>query len=267
MLQNLWRYREITGLFARRHVQSRYRGSYLGILWALITPLLTLGVYTLVFGALHGASWRGSDRSGMLDFAAHMFVGIVLYGIFAECASRAPLLIVQNPNYVKKMIFPLEVLPVSLLGAATMHSLLGMLAELLCVLLSRGSLPWTVAFLPLVYVPVLLLSLGTMWMLSAVGVFLRDIAGFIGVGVQLLFFLTPIAYPLEAFEAGHPQLVTAVRWFNPLAAVIENARSVVVDGRLPDWMAMARVTVLSAAVAVFGYGVFIKLKRGFADGL
>lgn len=265
--KQVWRHRELAVIFARRHVQSRYRGSYLGTLWALITPLLTLTVYTLIFGALHGSVWKGSDRAGMLDFATHMFVGIVLYNVFAECTTQAPLLIVNNPNYVKKMIFPLEVLPVSVLGAAATHSVLGMLGELVCVTIVRGALPWTVLFLPLIYLPVLLLSLGAMWLLSALGVFLRDIASFIGVLVQLLFFLTPIAYPLEAFQEHHPVLVQAVRWINPLSVIIENGRRVVVDGRLPQWLPLVGVTLISAALATFGYAVFSRLKRAFADGI
>lgn len=266
LVARLWTSRELIAQLARREVQSRYRGSYLGTMWALITPLLTLGVFTLVFGTMSVARWAGSDRSGIFDFAIHMFVGIVLYGLFSECASRAPTLITGNPNYVKKTVFPLEILPVSILGAAAMHSLLGMVAALACVFIDRGALPWTVLLLPVVYLPILLLSLGAMWFLAAVGVFLRDVASFIGVIVQLLFFLTPVAYPLAAFH-GNPQVQHMVRRTNLLAPIMENARSIVVEGQPPQWLEMAVVTLLSAGVALVAYALFMKLKRNFADAI
>ncbi len=262
----LWACRGLIAQLARREVLARYRGSYLGTMWALITPLLTLGVFTLVFGTMYGARWAGSDRAGILDFATHMFVGIVLYGVFSECTARAPMLITGNPNYVKKTVFPLEMLPVSVLAAAAMHSLLGLLAAMACVFIDRGALPWTVLLLPVVYLPILLLSLGAMWFLAAVGVFLRDVASFIGVVVQLLFFLTPVAYPLAAFK-GNPRVQQLVRCANPLAPIMENARSIVVDGQSPRWIEMALVTLASAALALFGYALFMKLKRTFADAI
>ena len=262
----LWTSRELIAQLARREVQSRYRGSYLGTMWALITPLLTLGVFTLVFGTINGARWVGSDRSGILDFATHMFVGIVLYGLFSECTARAPMLITGNSNYVKKTVFPLEILPMSILGAATMHSLLGMVAALASVFVDRGALPWTVLLLPVVYLPILLLALGAMWFLAAVGVFFRDVASFIGVIVQLLFFLTPVAYPLAAFK-GNPKVQHLVRCTNPLASIMENARGIVVDGQEPQWLEMAVVTLASAGVALAAYAFFMKLKRTFADAI
>lgn len=262
----LWAHRGLIAQLARREVQARYRGSYLGTMWALITPLLTLGVFTLVFGTMNGARWPGSDHPGILDFATHMFVGIVLYGVFSECAARAPMLIAGNPNYVKKTVFPLEILPVSVLGAAATHSLLGMVAALACVFVDRGALPWTVLLLPVVYLPILLLALAAMWFLSAVGVFLRDVASLIGVVVQLLFFLTPIAYPLAVFR-GSPRVQQLVRYTNPLAPIMENARSIVVDGQPPRWLEMAVVTLASAALALAAYALFMKLKRTFADAI
>ena len=267
MAANLWSSRELISQLAQREVQSRYRGSYLGTMWALITPLLTLGVFTLVFGTMSGgAGWAGSDRKGILDFATHMFVGIVLYGVFSECTARAPLLIAGNPNYVKKSVFPLEMLPVSVLGGAAMHSLLGMVAALASVFIDRGALPWTVLLLPVVYLPILLLSLGAMWFLAAVGVFLRDVASLIGVVVQLLFFLTPVAYPLAAFKS-HPRVQQLVRYTNPLAPIMENARSIVVDGKPPQWLEMGVVTLVSAGLALAAYALFMKLKRTFADAI
>ena len=266
-MRSILRHRELLWQLARREIVGRYRGSYLGILWALITPLMTLGVFTLVFGAIHGNIWPGSARPGVLDFAVNIFIGIVIYGVFSDCTGRASGLVSNNPNFVKKAVFPLELLAISDVTAAVAHSLLAMVIELLAVLLATGHLPATALLLPLLYVPVILFTVGICWLLAALGVFFRDLQNAVGPAVQLLFFLTPIVYPMAAVATKYPQAGRALRMFNPFVVIVESARLLLIAGQAPDWWALAGVTGGSAVVAAVGYIFFMKLRRYFADAL
>jgi len=253
--------RELTWQFTLREVQGRYRGSYLGILWAFITPLLTLTVYTFVFSVIFKAQWRGSESESFMDFALTLFSGLIAFNVFSECATRAPTLIVSQPNYVKKVVFPLEILAVSVLGSVFIHSLMSLGIVLIGLLISSGKLHWTLLYLPLVYLPLMALTLGVSWLLASVGVFIRDIGNFIGIIIQFLFFLTPIVYPISAV----PAALQLLFWLNPLAVIVENFRRVVMWGLPPDWLWLGVVTLISGLVMLGGYMWFMKIKRAFAD--
>jgi lipopolysaccharide transport system permease protein len=218
-----------------------------------------LSVYTYVFSVIFRNSWptHPGDRPA---YAIELFAGIVAYSVFSESVNHAPLLIVQNPNYVKKVVFPLELLPASLVGSALVHSMLS-LPILFVASLWFGPPHWTWLLLPLVYLPLIALTAGVCWFLAALGVFLRDVGNLVAVIVQLLFFVTPIVYPMQNVPAS----VKPMAWLNPLAAIVENFRHVTVDGRPPDWIPLILVTLVAAAVAVGGYTWFMKLKRAFAD--
>ena len=251
--QFLWR-------FAMREIQGRYRGSYLGIAWALVTPLLMLLVYTTVFHSIMHLSWdNGPDN--FINYAAPVFSGIVAFGVFSESVTRASGLIVQNPNYVKKVVFPLQILPASLVVAAVVHSLLSL--AVLIVLVAWGNLAVhaSLIFLPLVYVPLILLTLGCSWLLAALGVFLRDIGNLVSVAIQLLFFLTPIMYSDHKVTG----LARRAMWLNPLAIIVINFRRVINEGVAPDWISLSLVTVFAFVVVVLGYAFFQTIKRAFAD--
>jgi lipopolysaccharide transport system permease protein len=253
--------RELIRQFTLREVQQRYRGSYLGILWALITPLLTLAVYTFVFSVIFKARWGGSESEGFMGFALTLFSGLIAFNVFSECATRAPTLIVSNPNYVQKVVFPLEILPVSVMGSALIHSLIGLGIVLAGLLISSGELHWTLLYLPLVYLPLVAFTLGVSWFLASLGVFVRDVRNFVGVIVQILFFLTAIFYPLSAV----PEAVRLLFRLNPLATIVDNFRRVVVWGLPPDWPWLGGVTLVSGLVMMGGYMWFMKIKRAFAD--
>ena len=246
--------------FTVREVQGRYKGSYLGLVWAMINPLLMLAVYTLVFHSILHEFWIKKDEN-FLVYAMHMFIRIIAFNVFSESVTRASVLITSNPNYVKKVIFPLEILPVSVVGSSVFHSALSVAILLIAAVVGAASLHWTIIFLPLVYVPLVLLSLGLAWMLSSLGVFLRDIANVINVLVQLLFFLTPITYP--------PSTVTGfartVELYNPMALICDNFGQVVNDGLPPTWWKLAVGTLLGLVVAMIGYAWFMKIKPAFAD--
>jgi lipopolysaccharide transport system permease protein len=272
--ESIWRYaspwrlivhfaerRELIWQFTLREVQGRYRGSYLGILWALITPLFMLIVYTFVFSVIFGAKWTGSESESFMDFALILFSGMIAFNVFSDCVTRAPTLIIGNPNYVKKVVFPLEILPMSVLGSAVIHSLMSLGIVLVGLLLSTGKLYWTLLYLPLVYLPLAALTLGISWLLASLGVFIRDIGNFIGVVITLLFFLTPIIYPISAV----PEFLRPVFQLNPLSVIVEDFRRVVMWGQPPDWPWLGGVILLSGLVMLGGYMWFMKIKRAFAD--
>jgi lipopolysaccharide transport system permease protein len=262
MLANLIRRRELLWQFTLREVQGRYRGSYLGMFWALITPLLTLMVYTFVFHVVFRSTWN-LDRpdENFMVYAINMFSGIIAYNVFSESVTRSSLLIVQNPNFVKKVVFPLELLPLSLVGAALIHSLLGLVVLLVGAACGAGALHWTLVLLPVVFLPLAILTAGVCWILSSLGVFLRDIGNVVVVVVQLLFFATPITYPLSRLTP----LEQKVMSLNPLTAMIVNIRQVVNVGTPPNWSSYCLSLGVSCVVVIVGYAWFMKIKRAFAD--
>lgn len=249
-----------------RDIAQRYRGSALGLLWSFVTPLLMLAVYTVVFSVVFEARWMtrgGADAAPPAtgDFALILFCGLILHAFFADCLTRSPSIILNNANFVKKVVFPLEILPVIVLGAAAFH-----LAMSLCVLLAAklaltGSLPLTALYLPLVLAPFFLLTAGISWGLASIGVYLRDIGQVIGLAVTVLMFLSPVFYPAEALpEAWRPYLV-----LNPLTVIIENTRAVLLWGEPPDWPRLGVYALVSLAVMFLGFAWFQKTRKGFAD--
>ena len=257
------RYRDLTWQFTRRQVQERYRSSYLGILWTLITPLLMLLIYTFVFSVIFKSRWKSVGSGEFTDAALIIFSGLIVFNVFRDCVSQAPKLIISHPNYIKKVVFPLEILPVSALGAALIDSSFGLVIVLAGLLLSSGSLHWTLVYLPLVYLPLAALTLGLSWLLASLGVFIRDIGNFIGTVVQFLFFLTPIVYPVSAV----PQFLQPVLQLNPLTVVVDNFRRVALWGLAPDWPWLGGATLLSFLVMIGGYMWFMRRKQAFADVL
>jgi lipopolysaccharide transport system permease protein len=265
---NPWRFvlqfvrlRNLVWQFTLREVQARYRGSYLGIVWAFITPFLMLIVYTFVFSVIFKARWQRSGAESVVGFALTLFSGLIAFNMFSDCATRAPTLIAGNPNYVKKVVFPLEVLPVSVVASALIHSLISLSIVVIGMLVTSGKLYWTTLYLPLVYLPLIAFTLGVSWLLASLGVFIRDIRNFVDVLVRFLFFLTPIFYPLSAV----PTTLRPLFGLNPLAAIVENFRRVVIWGQLPDWPWLGIVTLFSGVMMLGGYMWFMKIKRAFAD--
>jgi len=261
MLRDLAGRWDLIWQFSVREVQGRYKGSYLGLIWAMINPLMMLAVYTFVFHTIAGQHWTTNKNENFMVFAMHMFIRIIAYNVFSESINRAPTLITGNPNYVKKVIFPLEILPLSLVGSAVFHSLLSVAVLVIAAVVGAAPLHFSLVYLPLAYVPLILLTVGLSWLLASLGVFLRDIGNVIAVLVQLLFFLTPITYP----PAAVPGVAKAFMLYNPMALIVDNFGRVVNDGLPPNWTKLAIGTVIGAVVAVCGYAWFMKIKRAFAD--
>ncbi len=261
MIANLWQYRELIGQFTKRNVFERYKGSYLGLIWSFITPLAILLVYTFVFSVIFQARWEGVAVDNHASFALALFAGLIAFNIFSESSLAAPTLIVNNPNYVKRVVFPLEILPVSTLAAAVIHSLFSLVILLIGALIVLGAIPWTLIFLPLMYLPLLFFCLGLSWFLASLGVFIRDIGHLLGVVVQMLFFLTPIFYPVSAV----PPSFRIFIYINPLSFIVNHFRRVTLFGQQPDWGEYLLITIAAFGVCLLGYVWFMKSKKTFAD--
>lgn len=263
LLTSLWRHRDLIGQLSRQEITGRYRGSLLGMGWSFVTPLLMLLIYTFVFSVVFGARWAGLEKQGKAAFAIVLFLGMSVFSIFSEVIVRSPRLVVANSNYVKRVVFPLEILPVIQLANALFHFLVGIVAWLIAAWWVLGRLPPTIMFLPFVIAPMLLGTLGLSWLLSSLGVFVRDLDQTISLLVTATLFLTPIFYPLESIPKEYRVFVM----MNPLAHVVEQARAVMIDGRLPAATEVIMSWVVGLLLLVVGYAWFQKTREGFADVL
>lgn len=263
LMRSLWQHRELISQMTRREVVGRYRGSIMGLAWSFFNPILMLVVYTFVFSVVFKAKWGGGGEQSQTGFAIILFVGMIVYSLFAEMVNRAPTMILANVNYVKKVVFPLEILPVVGLGAALFHSLISLGVLLVAILLINGSMAWTVVFFPLVILPLLIATLGVAWFLISMGVFVRDIGQITGTFTTVLMFLSPVFYSISALPAKFQFWLL----LNPLTFMIEQSRAVLIFGKLPDWPALGIYTVASLVVAWAGFWWFQKTRKGFADVL
>lgn len=264
MLRNLRAHAYLTWQMSKREVQARYRGTRLGLLWAVLTPLILLSIYTFVFAVVFRNRWGTDPDETRGHFALTMFCGILLYNIFAEVVARSPGMVVGSPNYVKKLVFPVEVFVPAGVITALINFLLGCGVWIVGWLLLKWTWPQpTLLYLPLVVLPVVLLALGMGWILASVGVFLRDVGPAVSLAVQMLFFLTPIFYRLEVV----PQPYRTFIALNPLAHAVEDVRRVMMFGEPPAWVWWSFAVVASGALAVLGYAFFMKSRRAFADVL
>lgn len=260
MFSSLWRNRRLIWQLVIRDVVGRYKGSMLGVLWSFFNPLLMLIVYTFVFSVVFKARWDNVSSS-KTEFATVLFAGMIVFAVFSECITRAPSQILASANYVKKVIFPLETLPVIGLGVALFHAVISLCVLLLFIFFAKGAIPWTVAFLPLVLLPLILLTLGLGWFLSSLGVYLRDVSQTVGIFTTALMFLSPVFYPISAL----PEKYQSILRLNPLTWIIEETRNVAIWGKLPDWEVLTTTTSLTMLIACFGFAWFQKARRGFAD--
>lgn len=261
-LRTGWVHRSLILRLARRKLQARYRGSLLGSLWAWIQPLLLLCVYTFVFAVVFQARW-GAEASNDAPFALVMFAGMVFFALFADCVNEAPGLLIANQTYIRQVRFPIEVLPWVSVVAALFNFGVNLSLLVGYELLIRRSPSWSLLWAPALVAPLLLLTLGASWLLSSVGVFLRDLAQVAGVVTTALLFLSPIFYPASRI----PDSLRPFYDLNPLVPLVEAFRAALFGGTLPDPTPLIVVSVLAFAFAWLGYLAFMKAKSGFADVL
>lgn len=262
LIASVIRNRALVAALVKREVIGRYRGSMLGILWSFFNPVFMLAVYTFVFSVVFKARWgEGSDSK--TEFALVLFTGMLVFGLFSECVTRAPGLVLGNVNYVKKVIFPLEILPWVALGSSVFHMSISFGVWLLFYVPLFG-LPSPMALLfPLVLMPLILLTLGLTWLLASLGVYLRDMSQIIGLLTTALMFLSPIFFPASSLPAEFRLLLD----INPLTPAIEGARDVLIWGRPPDWSLLTSNLLIGGVVAWAGFAWFQKTRKGFADVL
>jgi lipopolysaccharide transport system permease protein len=263
MGQSLWRNRRLLLQMIRREVVGRYRGSVFGLAWSFFNPIVLLAVYTFVFSEVFKMRWGGSEEETKAQFAVVLFAGIVIHSLFAEVLARAPSAILVNVNYVKKVVFPIEILPIVAVGTALFHTFVSLAVLVAAFVLFNGYLHWTIVFAPLVLMPLVVLTMGVAWMLAAFAVYLRDVGQTIGIITMALMFLSPVFYPVSALpERLRPWLMA-----NPLTFIIEQAREVLVWGHVPKWSGLGIYTLAAAFVCWLGYAWFQKTRTGFADVL
>ncbi|GJL81928.1 MAG: transport permease protein [marine bacterium B5-7] len=263
MLASLVLHRDLIYQLTRRAIVGRYRGSIAGVAWSLVIPITMLVVYTFVFGFVFKMRFNLDNGGSNLTFAAFLFSGIVVHGFFAECLNRAPGVIANNSQYVKKIVFPLECLVWVAIFTALFQTTISITILSLFLVITRGVLHWTILFAPIVLAPLLILAAGVIWIIGALSVYIRDFAQLMGVLTTLMLFLGPVFYPLHVI----PEPIRYVFYLNPISFVIEQMRRVMLDGIAPDWVGLVLYTLVAILIAKAGLRLFNRMRNGFPDVL
>lgn len=265
MVCNLWSHRELIAQITRRDLQGRYRGSFLGLFWTFFTPLLMLIVYTFIFSVILKSRFPdspvGDSFAAHADFSLKLFCGLIVFQIFSETIIATPGVILGNTNFVKKVVFPLEILPLATLLTSLFHAAISLGILLLGITIINRHFTWTMLYFPLMAAPMIFMALGFGWMLASLGVFIRDIGHAMVIVSNLLFFMTPIFYQLSNLSVK----LQAVLYLNPLTTIVLNTRGVMMQGQTPQWGAMAIIAIFSMIVLQAGYAWFMKTKKWFPD--
>jgi lipopolysaccharide transport system permease protein len=260
MVATLWRNRSLIGAAVKREIFGRYRGSILGILWSFFNPLFMLVIYTFVFGTVLKARW-GSHEESHAQFGLALFAGLITFNFFAESVNRSTTLIVSKTNYVKKVVFPIEILPYVIIGSSIFHLVISLSIWVAGYTILYGIPYLTIFYYPLVLFPLVIFTLGLSWFLSSLGVFLRDISQFIGIITTALMFLSPVFYPASALPEDYRFLL----YLNPLTPAIEYSRDVLYWVNQPNFIALSLYFVAASVFAWLGFAWFQKTRKGFAD--
>ena len=257
--RSLWRNRGLIRSMVRRDILARYRGSFGGALWTFLNPLLMMATYFFVFGVVFQAKFAGdTSRSG---YVLYFLAGMLPWLAFAEAVGRSPYVMMDYRNLVKKLVFPLDTLPVNLVIAGAVTETVGLVIFLVGLLIARGAIPWTVIWLPALLIPQLLFTAGLCWFLAALGVFVRDLGQIVGFVLTLWLYLTPIFYS----ETQVPKAVSAFFAFNPMSALVRGYRAIFLENKGPDPGVLGALWLGSILLAVAGYAWFHRLRRSFAD--
>ncbi|WP_201315291.1 ABC transporter permease [Dyella sp. EPa41] len=255
-------YNSLTIELAKRDVLGRYRGASFGLLWSLISPFLMLMVYTFAFGNIYKGRWQeAADRHD--SFAIILFIGLIVHGYFAECLNRSPLLVTSNVNFVKRVVFPLEILPWPMILSALFHMAMNMVVFIVLRLVMDHEFSWTIVFLPAVVAPLVVLTAGLAWFFAALGVYFRDIGQVTGVMSMAALFLSSAMIPMSSLPPAYQVFFN----LNPLTFIINQARAVALWGEMPNWLGLFAYFCAAMTFAYAGYGWFRATRRGFADVL
>lgn len=252
----------LAATLVRREIEQRYKGSFGGIAWYVIQTLLTVGIYSLVFGTIFSARWAEAGRAPA-SFALALFAGLLCFNLFSECIQRSTSLIVGNPTYVKKVVFPLEILPLVVLGASLFNMAIGLAVFFIFSLLSGVPPTSAILWVPLIVAPFALLVLGLMYFLASIGTFIRDTSHIVGPLLMAIMFLSPLFFPSDVL----PEALRPFVAFNPLSAPMEMLRSTLIFGQRPSLLHLAVYSSVAVAIAAAGFGWFTATRKGFADVL
>jgi len=252
-------HRELIWRLAWRRVVVRYRGSLLGLFWSVLSPLLTLAIYTLVFGVMFGSRW--TDDATTAQYALLLYLGLCVFWFVAECLGEATSVIADHANYVKKVVFPLEVLPWILVATGLFHSAIRLTIFIVAWTLFEGAPPRTTLALPLVYLPLVLVTVGLSYMIACAGALVRDLREGMALLLTALMFLSPIFYPMSAV----PEAFRGIIRLNPLTLPVEQVREVAAFGTAPDLVSFAIALAASWLIAWLGAALFARLRGVFAD--
>jgi len=261
-INGLSKHKELIFVLTKKEILGRYRGSSLGILWSLIIPITMLIVYTFVFSSIFNAKWPGTTESKS-DFALLLFAGLIVFNLMAECINRSPNIIFENVNYVKKVVFPLGILPIVVMLTALFHAFISLFVWIVFYVFIHGFVNWTIILIPIYLVPLILFILGCSYLISSITVYFRDIGQAVGIVVTLLMFLSPIFYPAESVPEQFQLLLLA----NPIAPAIEDMRQILYWGQVPAVSGYIMYLASCFMVFIFGFMIFNRLKKGFADVL
>ena len=257
--QSAWRHRSLIRTLVQRDILGRYRGSFGGVFWTLLNPLLLMLTYFFVFGVVLKARFANDNSTS--GFALYFLAGMLPWLAFSEAAGRAPVVLHENKTLIKKVVFPLDILPVNTVIAGLVSEAFGLALFLIALLLIRGSVPLTALWLPVLIVPQLLFSVGVAWLLAALGAFVRDLAQINGFLLTLWFFLTPICYP----ETQVPPFAAGLLWLNPVYELVRGYRAVLLEHHAPDWHMTAQLWAVGLLFCLIGHASYHKLRFTFAD--
>jgi lipopolysaccharide transport system permease protein len=260
---DLWRHRELLWQFTLRNIEVRHKGSYLGLIWSFLSPLLLLALYAFVFGYIFKARFGGRPNETRLDYALGLFTGLAILQLVAEVIGVSPAILVSQPNFVKKVVFPLEILPAASVGASVFHFLISIGLVALGVATVGPGLSWYVLWLPVIILPIILLALGLAWFISSLGVFFRDIGQATTVLVQVLMYASAVVYPATVLKG----VAWSILRFNPLLHAVELARDALLWQHGLNPKALAYLYACGIAACWLGHLVFRKVKPAFADVL
>lgn len=266
LVSELYRHRALLRQFSRRNIEARHRASFLGLVWTVLTPLISLSIYTVVFGYIFVARFTENPDETNLDYALGIFLGLILFNFISEVLALSPGVIVSQPNFVKKVVFPLEILPAAVVGAALFSAGITLTLALLGVAVVGPGLDWHALLLLAILPPVVLLGLGGAWFFSAFGVFIRDIANIMPFVVQILIYMSAVFYPLARLN-GLPPWAQKILLANPMLHAVQSARDVVLFHKPVNPVSLAYLWGSGIAACLIGYFAFRKLRPAFADVL
>jgi lipopolysaccharide transport system permease protein len=257
--RSMWRNRGLIRTMVRRDILSRYTGSFGGAFWTLLNPLIMMLTYFFVFGIV--LKTRFPNDPSRTGFALYFLAGMLPWLAFNEAVARAPFIMIEYRNFIKKLVFPVETLPINLVASGLVTEFFGMIVFALALLIIRGRVPLTLIYLPLVIIPQILLTTGISWFLAALGVFVRDLGQVIGYLLTVLMFVTPIFYS----EQGLPKVAADLEKVNPIFTLVHSYRAVLLEAQPPDWRSLGWLALGAAIIFLLGHAWFYKLRKSFAD--